>query len=284
MSNVKIGIQLMVLREQIAKDGVYPALQKLSEIGFKCIEISQVQMTPENVSQIKKACKDFGIDIAAMSAAVEPMMPGMESLTTDFDKIVADCKTLECNYLRIGMLPFNYIGSLEKSMAFAQKAEEMAAKLEEHGIKLYYHNHHIEFVKYDSKYLLDIIRDNTKKLGFEIDVHWVQRGGENPIEYIKTFKGRLELLHLKDYKIVEPDFTDCSPADMKKFMQAFTDVVRFAEIGEGSLNFPEIIKTGIETGAKYLLIEQDDTYGKDPYDCLALSKENLCKMGYSDLF
>lgn len=284
MSDVKIGVQLMVLREQIIKDGVYPALEKLAKIGFKCIEVSQVQMTPENVAQMKKACEDFGIDIAAMSAAVEPMMPGMESLSADFDKIVADCKTLDCNYLRIGMLPFNYLGSLEKSMAFAKKAEEMAVKLEEHGIKLYYHNHHVEFVKYDGKYLLDIIRDNTTKLGFEIDVHWVQRGGENPAEYIKTFKNRLELLHLKDYKIVEPDFTDCSPADMKKFMQAFADVVRFAEIGEGSLNFPEIIKSGIETGAKYLLIEQDDTYGKDPYDCLALSKENLIKMGYKDLF
>ncbi len=88
----------------------------------------------------------------------------------------------------------------------------------EHGISFYYHNHHIEFIKYEGKYLLDLIRDNTNKLGFEIDVHWVQRGGEDPEKYIKGYKGKLELLHLKDYKVVEPDFSALDPKDMQKFM------------------------------------------------------------------
>ncbi|MGL5973081.1 MAG: sugar phosphate isomerase/epimerase family protein, partial [Oscillospiraceae bacterium] len=253
MVKAKIGVQMMVLRQEVIDNGVYTTLKKLSETGFNCIEVSQIEMSAKNVDEIKKACDDFGITIAALSAAVEPMMPGMESLTTNFDKIIQDCKTLRCNYLRVGMLPFNYIGSLEKAMEFAKKAEEMAVRLEEHGIKLYYHNHHIEFIKYDGKYLLDIIRDNTEKLGFEIDVHWVQRGGENPVEFIKGYEGRLELLHLKDYKVVSPDFTDLSPTDMKKFMQVFTDVIRFAEIGEGTLDFNKIVDTGMSIGAKFLI-------------------------------
>lgn len=280
----KIGVQMMVLRQQIIEDGVYNVIKKLHEIGFNCVEVSQVQMTPENVAEIKLACEEFGIEIAALSAAVEPMMPGMESLENDFDKIVADCKKLNCNYLRVGMMPFGYIGSVEKSLAFAKKCDEMAERLAEHGIDFYYHNHHIEFVKYDGKYLLDLILENTEKLGFEIDVHWVQRGGENPVDYIKKFKGKLELLHLKDYKIIEPDFSNLDPRDMAKFMQTFTDVIRFAEIGEGNLDFKAIIESGLETGAKYLIIEQDDTYGKDPYECLKLSRDNLIKMGYKDMF
>lgn len=280
----KIGIQMMIFRKEIVENGVYNVIKKIHEIGFNCIEVSQVQMTSENVAEIKRACDEFGIEIAALSAAVEPMIPGMESLQDDFDKIVADCKTLNCKYLRVGMLPFGYIGSLEKSLEFAKKCDEIADKLAEHGISFYYHNHHIEFIKYDGKYLLDLIRDNTNKLGFEIDVHWVQRGGENPAEYIKQYKGKLELLHLKDYKVIEPDFSQLDPKDIAKFMQAFTDVIRFAEIGEGNLDFKSIIESGVETGAKYLIIEQDDTYGKDPYECLALSRENLIKLGYEDMF
>lgn len=279
----KIGIQMMVLRQQIIDDGVYAVMKKLKDIGFSCVEVSQVEMSPENVAELSRACKDFDIEIAAMSAAVEPMRPGMESLEHDFDKIVADCKTLNCNYLRVGMLPFGYIGSLEKTLAFAKKCDEMAERLEEHGISFYYHNHHIEFIKYDGEYLLDLIRDNTQKLGFEIDVHWVQRGGENPAQYIKKFQGKLELLHLKDYVVVEPDFSQLDPKDMAKFMKAFTDVIRFAEVGEGNLDFPAIIQSGLDTGAKYLIIEQDDTYGKDPYQCLALSRSNLVKMGYGEM-
>ncbi|MFI3258148.1 MAG: sugar phosphate isomerase/epimerase [Spirochaetales bacterium] len=283
MAKAKIGIQMMIFRDLIAKEGVYDVMKKISNIGFSCVEVSQVDMNEKNVADLKKACEDFGIEIAALSAGIEPMMPGMESLSTHFEKIVADCKTLNCNYVRVGMLPFNYIGSLEKSLEFTKKCDAMAEKLAEHDIQLYYHNHHIEFIKYDGSYLLDIIRDNTKKLGFELDVHWIQRGGENPVEYIKKFKGKLELLHLKDYKIIEPNFADLDPRDMAKFLQAFNDVIRFAEIGEGSLDFPAIIEAGLETGAKYLLIEQDDTYGKDPFECLALSRANLIKMGYENM-
>ncbi len=89
----KIGIQMMVLRQQIMDNGVYSVLKKLHEIGFSCVEVSQV------------------------------------ALQENFDKIVADCKTLNCNYLRVGMLPFHYIGSLEKSLAFAEKCDEMAIKI-----------------------------------------------------------------------------------------------------------------------------------------------------------
>jgi len=279
----KIGVQMMMLKEIVYKDGIYDVFKRLSDMGIKCVEVSQIPMTPKTIKEMKRACDDFGIEIAALSALLDPIHPGMASLNDSYDKIVDHCKTLNCNYLRMGMLPFEYIGSLEKSMEFAHKIEEMATRLEKDGIKLYYHNHHVEFVKYDGKYLLDIIKDNTRKIGFEIDVHWVQRGGANPTEFIEKYAGRLDLLHLKDYKIVEPNFEGIDHGDLAKFMSAFTDVVHFAEVGEGSLNFKDIIPAGLKAGAQYLLIEQDMMYGKDPFDCIKTSVDNLTKLGYGDL-
>ncbi len=280
----KIGVQMMIFRELIAKEGVYEVMKRIKEIGFSVVEVSQVQMTPENVEGLRKACEDFNMDIAALSASLEAMMPGMESLTTDFDKIVADCKTLNCNYLRIGMMPFQYLTSKEACLDFAKRCDEVAEKLAEHGIQLYYHTHHAEFVKYDGKYLLDILRDSTNKLGFEIDVHWVQRGGLNPVEFLKTYKGRLELVHLKDYRIATPNFEGIDPKDFMKFFAAFVNIVQFAEIGEGNLDMPAIIDSSIEAGANYFIIEQDDTYGVDPFECLTTSRNNLVKMGYESWF
>ena len=82
-------------------------MRKVNELGYHAVEVSQIPMTAENVSELKRASEDFDIKIAALSAAVEPMMPGMpgETLSNDFDKIVNDCKTLNCNFLRIGMIP-----------------------------------------------------------------------------------------------------------------------------------------------------------------------------------
>src|SRR5690625_6688412 len=78
-----------------------------------------------------------------MSAFVEPVAKGLpgDSLRDDFDKIVNDCKTLNCNYLRIGMIPLDLMGDKDKTMDFIYKAEAEAKKLAKHGIELYHHTH-----------------------------------------------------------------------------------------------------------------------------------------------
>jgi sugar phosphate isomerase/epimerase len=160
----------------------------------------------------------------------------------------------------------------------------MAARLAEHGIDLYYHNHHVEFEKYEGKYLLDIIKDTTQRLGFELDVFWIQRGGEDPVKTIRKFAGRIKLLHLKDYRIKLNVAALPAEFNMEKFIAVFNGAVQFAEVGEGSLPMKEIIDTGLACGSEYFLIEQDDQYGRDPFDCLVTSRDNLIQMGYADWF
>ncbi len=285
MNRGLIGIQMSTIKKKIDELGAYETLKKCAELGYHCIEVSQVAMTPENVAGMKKACDEFGIKVAACTASLEPMVPGMpgEFLVSDFDKIVQDCKTLNCDMLRIGMLPMTCMGNREKALDFVKRADEMAEKLKAEGIDLYYHNHHVEFVKYDGEYLLDIIKNNTKYMGFELDIHWIHRGGENPVEFIKKYDGRIRLLHLKDYRIGEVKMPE-GPFDPKAFMTAFTSIVEFAEVGEGSLPIKECIEAGLAGGSEYFLIEQDDTYGRDPFESLKISRDNLIKLGYADWF
>lgn len=280
-----IGIQMSTIKNKIDELGAYGTLKACAELGYHCVEVSQIPMTLENVEGMRKASEEFGVKIAACSAALEPMVPGMagEYLSMDFDKIVADCKALNCDMLRIGMLPMTCMGSREKAIGFVKRADEMAARLKEQGIDLYYHNHHVEFVKYDGQYLLDIIRDTTKNMGFELDIHWIQRGGEDPVEFVKKYAGRIRLLHLKDYRIGEVKMPE-GAFDPKAFMQAFSNIVEFAEVGEGNLPIKECIEAGLAGGSEYFLIEQDDTYGRDPFESLKISKDNLTAMGYGDWF
>lgn len=286
MTKGKIGVQMMMLKGKVEELGAYETMKKLHELGFGAVEVSQIPMTSENVAELKRASEDFDIEIAALSAGLDPMLPGApgETLSNDFDKIVNDCKTLNCNFIRIGMLPLSIMGDKEKIMDFILRAEEMAFKLAEHGIELYYHTHHIEFQKYDGEYLLDMIKNNTTKLGFELDVHWIQRAGVNPVEFIKEYAGRVALLHLKDYRIGQLEVNEEDFKDMGQFFSKFTNLIEFAEIGEGNLDMKAIIEAGLDSGAQYFLIEQDDTYGRDPFDCLQTSAENLRELGYADWF
>ncbi|UJF16179.1 sugar phosphate isomerase/epimerase [Jeotgalibaca sp. MA1X17-3] len=285
--SVKIGVQGFTLKEKFQELGPYETLKRVNDLGYHAIEISQIEMTPENVAEIKRASHDFQMDIASLSAGLKPVVEGQESLTTHLDKIINDCKTLESDIVRIGMLPFEAMASLDKVLEFCEEANEVAKKMQEHDIKLYYHNHHIEFVKYDGRYLLDIIREKAPLLGFELDVHWIQRGGRNPVEVLKEYKGKVDLVHLKDYRLVpvpQEAVDAIKEGASERFYQAFTNNIQFAELGEGNLDIKAIIEQSIQSGARYLLVEQDDQYGKDPFECLAISRDYLYKLGYKELF
>lgn len=286
-----IGVQMSTIAPaKMPNFEAYEVMNRLHDIGFSCVEISQVPMTKENVSGFRKAIDNLGFNVSSLTASIDPMFPGMPgeylSDPEDYKKYLDDAKTLECDMFRIGMMPMNAIGNTQKCIDFAKRAEEYALKLKEDGIDLYYHNHHIEFLKLDGKYLLDIIRENAPHLGFELDTHWIHRGGENPVEFIKKYAGAVRLLHLKDYKIANVEMPDMSgPDGMQKFVSAFFDKpVRFAELGAGSLPLKDCIEAGLSGGAEYFLIEQDDSYGRDPFDCLKDSRDHLIELGYKNWF
>lgn len=285
MQKPTIGVQMMMLKDKIAQDGIRETFKRVNEIGFSTVELSQVEMTPENVAEIKSSLEEFDMKVCATSAAIKAMMPGikMENLRDDFDKIVADTKALNCKYIRIGMISFDCLGSKEKIVEYTKELNEMGRRLKEEGLSLYYHNHHMEFSKYDGKYLMDIMVEESdpEYLGFELDVHWLQRGGVNPLEWIKKLEGRTKIIHIKDYRINQT--LDLS-SGLEGIMRSMSDVVEFAEIGEGNLDMKAIIDLAGETGVEHIFIEQDNTYGRDPFESLEISVRNLRSLGFEDRF
>jgi sugar phosphate isomerase/epimerase len=284
----RVGVQAMMIRDSVAEIGPYEALRKVADIGYRAVEISQIPMSADNVAQMAKARADFGIEIGATSAAVEaPPGSANESLTTALDKIVADCAMLDCTKVRIGMLPMPALRNLDTIRAFCSAADEAAGLLADQGVQLYYHNHHIEFTRFDGVRLLEIIRSEAPRLRFELDVHWIHRGGADPVTVLREYAGVVDLVHLKDYRIARPDeatFDALANGDRATWQKAWSDIVQFGEVGTGNLNWNGIVDQSIASGAEYLFVEQDNQYGLDPYDCLTTSHRNLVELGYASLF
>lgn len=283
-----IGVQAMMLKDSFAEVGAFETLRRVSAIGYHAVEISQIPMTSSNVAELDRSRSELGMDIAALSVALEVPkgLPG-HSLRKDFDKIVEDAKRLDSRLLRIGMLPLSAMRSPEAVIEFAKEANGFAERLQEHGIGLYYHNHHVEFARFDGKALLDIIAENSPAMGLEIDVHWVQRGGLDPVRTLQKYAGRTAMVHLKDYRIgalPEAAFGMLESGDLPGFRQEFRNVVQFAEVGEGNLDFPAIVAAAQAGGAEYLLVEQDELYGRSVWEALQTSYDNLVAMGHRDLF
>ena len=135
--------------------------------------------------------------------------------------------------------------------------------------------------------MLDIIAENSPAMGMEIDVHWVQRGGLDPVRTLEKYAGKTAMVHLKDYRIGQMPTSAMGllqAGDFAGFMTEFKNVVQFAEVGEGNLDFASIIPTAIASGAEYLLVEQDELYGRSVWEALQTSYDNLTTLGFGELF
>lgn len=284
----RIGVQAMMLKQQVASSGAFQVWKRLSQSGFSVVEVSQIELTEKTRDDIVRAGAEFGMSVAAISAGMgETGGGGNDSLRESFEKIVADARALGTSRVRIGMLPMQSLESEDALHAFAADANDMARRLADEGIVLSYHNHHVEFARIRGRHILELIREGAPDLKFELDVHWIQRGGMDPVSVLKEYAGLVDLVHLKDYRIALPPaeaFAALAAGDRETWGEHWSRLVQFAEVGQGNLDFRGVIDAGIAGGAEYLLIEQDEQYGRDIFDCLADSREHLVALGYGELF
>ena len=140
----------------------------------------------------------------------------------------------------------------------------MGRKFAEAGLTFGYHNHNFEFQKFGNRTALEIILEESdpKAVQLEIDVYWIQAGGADPAAWIKKANGRIDLIHVKDMAIEGRE-------------------QRFAEVGEGNMNWEAILEAGRESGTRWYIVEQDRCYDRDPFDSLKISFNNLKGMGLS---
>ncbi len=279
-----LGVQMMMLKDQVAEQGMWAVLQRLAEMDLHAVEVSQIPMDEENTAALERGVKELGIQVGALSVALKggPTATG-DNVEEHYDKIVADCKRLGTRFVRIGMMPFTAMVSKEACEAWAAEVEPAAARFAADGITLCYHNHHVDLAQFDGERIFDIVRRVAPSVKFEVDLHWVQRGGMAPLDMLKAYSGVCKLIHVKDFRVVPvaQEVVDLMAAG--KFAEGFAgfiNIAQFAEVGQGNMNWPELLPASIEAGAEFFFIEQDDTYGRDPFDCIADSRAYLKSIGY----
>lgn len=279
-----LGVQMMMLKDKVAELGMWAVLQKVAEMDLHAVEVSQIPMDEENTAALERGMKELGVEVGALSVGLAkgPTVTG-DALDTDFDKIVADCERLNCRFLRIGMMPFTAMVSKEALEEWASQVQPYAERLAEKGLTLCYHNHHVDLAKFGDERMFDIVRRVAPDLKFEVDLHWVQRGGMAPLDMLKEYSGVCKLIHVKDFRVgaLPQEAVDAmSSGDVARGYDMFVAIAEFAEVGQGNMNWPELLPAAIEAGAEYFFIEQDLTYGRDPIDCIKDSREYLKSIGY----
>lgn len=251
-----LGVQLYTVRNIIGADpaAVLGAIQK---IGYK-----EVEALYASLDQIWPALKQTSLHAVSVHID-EAIFRGEES---KLDSTLADLKRRGFQYVVWPYVPEKERGGEDVFKRFAGDLNRAGEKARAHGLKLCYHNHAFEYKPVDGHTGLEILMNNTQKnvVSLELDIFWASVGGHDPVELLKTYSGRVPLLHLKDKA---RDFTTTQ----------YNETVpksAFKEIGRGSINIPAVLNAAATAGVQHYFVEQDQTPG-DPIASLRESYEYL---------
>lgn len=255
MSQLKIAAQLYTLRDFLkTPEQIRETFKKVKEVGYSAVQVSGVgMMDQEKAKVIKEAAEENQLTICATHVSFQELKDHIEWVV-DFHKM------WNCPYVGLGSMPIEYRNQ-EGYHSFAKEASQIGQILKEQGLCFIYHNHAFEFEKFNGQRGMDILlkESDPATFHFELDTYWVQAGGGDPIEWIYKVDGRMPVVHFKDMGI----------HDGKSVMM---------EIGEGNLNWIQIIKACEETGVKWAAIEQDICL-RNPFESLEVSLSYLKGLG-----
>lgn len=255
-----IGIQLYTLKDLITKNPEL-IIKKVSELGFKEIETFGYSkgkfwgLHPENLrielnrNKLKSSFGHYGL---------ESMLSGN---IDEIKEVIEAAKILDQKCIVIPSIPEHLRKTNSAYIALAELMNKAGEICKHSGLNLAYHNHSFEFEKLENSESCpyEILLKHTEPglVTFEMDIYWVVKSGINPIELFEKFPGRFELWHLKDMHKNDREIN--------------------TEIGNGSIDFKELLLYKELAGAKYFILEQEN-FEIDPFKSIKISHDYISKL------
>ncbi len=247
---MKIGAQLFTVRDFCkTKEDFAQTLEKVADIGYKIVQVSGTcAYEPEWLAD---ELKKNGLKCVLTHIPKDKLLENPE-------QVARDHQAFDCDYVGLGYFSF---GKHKKDIEeFLDSFIPVAEAIKRQDKYFMYHNHAKEFQKIDGKTVMEHLAEHfpAHMMGFTLDTYWVQFAGADPAYWIERLSSRVPCIHLKD--------------------QTFDQ--KMAAVGEGNINFDRVFMSAERAGTKYMLVEQDDCNGENPFDCLKRSYEFLKSRGF----
>ncbi len=268
-----VGLQLYTFFGVIDED-VNGTLKKIADIGIKEIESAYSKkpgfygMKPK---EFKALLGNMGLSWKShhvlgapfklpkgykmpLGADGKPMVfPPMRNLKENMQQLVDEAAEGGIPYLVCANSPTETLEEIKSTIEVLNKTGAAAKKA---GVQFCYHNHDMEFHPVDGKvpYHMLLTETDPENVKMELDLAWVTKAKQDPVELFKQHPGRFPLWHVKD-------------------LDASRNTI--LPVGSGTIDFKRIFEHQAESGMKHFFIEHDNP--KDPYGSVKASYAYITK-------
>jgi len=228
---VPVGLQLYSVRGQCGKDGgknLPNVIKAVAKMGYEGVEFAGYYGW--NAPALKKRLDDNGIRCSETHTRIGTLLGDNLKKTVEFHKILGN------KFLIVPILGGKYTADAEAWKQTAGLFNEIAGKLRPHGMYCGYHAHARDFKPVGDTTGWELFFDNTSKdVVMQLDTSNCLAGKGDPVALLRKYPGRSLTIHCKEY-----------------------GGQGMGVIGEGQVNWPEVIKLGRTTaGARWFVIEHE---------------------------
>lgn len=266
-----VALQMFSLRKEASKN-LYATLKEVKALGYDGVEFAGLYN--HTAEEVRDMCADIGL------TPISAHVPYVD-MVADPEGVLSQYATIGCKFVVVPYLSSEHRPDREVFPEVIKNIAMLGGVAKKLGMTLLYHNHDFEFMKLNGKYALDILYEEVPAdlLQTELDMCWVNVGGENPVEYLLKYSGRAPVVHLKDFEGEKSEdmyeligIEKKAPTRPKNF--------EFRAVGYGKQDFPAILKAAEKAGATWVVVEQDNpSLGWTPIECAAKSREYLKSIG-----
>lgn len=228
MTHLPIALQLYTVRDETARDFA-GTLRQVAALGYDAIECAGYGNL--SAPEVLTLLKETGLRVPASHCLRLDLSE--EQLAYE----LAFARQIGCEYVVIPWIGLQHCTNTPLP-TLGHQLETIGRSAREEGLQLLYHNHAYSFERlHGSRLLIDDLLAvcDPALLGLELDVYWAAYAGIDPLASIRSYRGRVPLLHLKD-------------------MNAEREM---SEVGDGMLDIPGIIAAAEESGVRWLIVEHD---------------------------
>ncbi len=260
MKKFPIALQVYSVRDAAEKDFA-GTMRRVKAMGYDGVELAGLY--------------DIGSAVAC-KAVLDEIGLELVSAHIGFDVLENDEKLDD--YAATGMkfvaIPWLEAPKNEEALAHViARIRNAGERCRARGIQLLYHNHDFEFQKIGGRYILDAYYSAVPAdlLQTELDVCWVNVGGEDPADYLRRYSGRAPVVHLKDFAGGKTqNMYALIGTDTAK--EEATEQFEFRPVGFGKQNVPAILDAAEDAGVGWVIVEQDSpSMGKSSLECAEMS-------------
>ncbi len=258
-----VGLQLYTIRDAMADDPL-GSLKLVSDLGYKYLELadySDGKFYGYAPAELKEIVSDLDMEVISSHTNVEATGVTLDNAK----KMIEDHEKLGLKYLvQPWVNPEDR--TIEKYKSMIEEWNIVAALVKEAGMQFGYHNHNFEFATIDGivPYFDLFLKDLDPELvTMEMDLFWVTKAGQDPVEIFEKYPGRFQLFHIKDKTIESDPVFDTSNKD---------DIT---SVGSGIIDFKRILAAKETAGLKYMFVEDDNQGNGKPFEGIETSIKNL---------